>query len=146
MIADQQAAAAERDEALRETLRPMVGLPSHTIAARLTETGVQSPRGGPWSHNTVQRVLARQAASSAARRRGSEPPSPPGGQVGITSTKYGYLMGRLSFSRWLVWPRNRHLPLAAVVAPAGSRLSRKANQQARRRSCDCAGTSKDRNS
>ena len=59
MLAEQVAKAAERDAALAETLRSMVGLPSRTIAARLTEMGVQSPRGGPWSHRTVQRVMAR---------------------------------------------------------------------------------------
>jgi DNA invertase Pin-like site-specific DNA recombinase len=59
MIADMQAAAAERDVALRETLRPMKGLPSREIAAKLTALGIPAPRGGAWSHKTVQRVMAR---------------------------------------------------------------------------------------
>ncbi len=59
MIAKQQAAAAERDSALRETLRPMIGLPSRAIAARLNELRIAAPRGGVWSHKTVQRVMAR---------------------------------------------------------------------------------------
>jgi hypothetical protein len=60
MIADQQAAAAERDASLRETLRPIIGLPSRTIADKLTKLGIETPRGGKvWSHVTVQRVMAR---------------------------------------------------------------------------------------
>jgi len=59
MIADMQAAAARRDEALREVLRPMIGLPSRTIAAKLNDLGIAAPRGGAWSHKTVQRVIAR---------------------------------------------------------------------------------------
>ena len=60
MIADMQAAAAQRDAALRETLRPMIGLPSRTIAEKLTKLGIKTPRGGKvWSHVTVQRVMAR---------------------------------------------------------------------------------------
>ena len=46
MIADMQGAAAQRDAALRDTLRPMIGLPSRTIAAKLTEMGIEAPRGG----------------------------------------------------------------------------------------------------
>ena len=53
------AAAAARDAALRETLASMAGLSSRAIAERLTEIGVASPRGGAWSHTTVQRVMAR---------------------------------------------------------------------------------------
>jgi DNA invertase Pin-like site-specific DNA recombinase len=60
MIADMQAAAAQRDAALRDILRPMIGLPSRAIAAKLTSMGIETPRGGAtWSHNTVQRVMAR---------------------------------------------------------------------------------------
>ena len=59
-IAEQQAAAAaERDAALRDTLKPLVGLPSRTIAAKLNELGIAAPRGGAWSHMTVQRVMKR---------------------------------------------------------------------------------------
>jgi len=55
-----QAAAAERDAALSDTLRPMIGMASRTIAAKLTEMGIETPRGGTaWSHKTVQRVMAR---------------------------------------------------------------------------------------
>src|SRR6476620_10537425 len=49
MIADMQAAAATRDAALHDTLRPMIGLSSRTIAAKLTAMGIASPRGGAWS-------------------------------------------------------------------------------------------------
>jgi DNA invertase Pin-like site-specific DNA recombinase len=60
MIADMQAAAAARDAALRDTLRPMIGMASRTIAAKLTEMGIETPRGGTaWSHTTVQKVMAR---------------------------------------------------------------------------------------
>jgi len=60
MIADMQAAAAKRDAALRSVLQPMIGLPSRVIAQALTNEGIETPRGGKtWSHNTVQRVMAR---------------------------------------------------------------------------------------
>ncbi len=59
MIAEQQAKTAERDASLRETLRPMIGLSSRVIAAKLNELGIAAPRGGAWSHKTVQRVMAR---------------------------------------------------------------------------------------
>ena len=52
-------AAAARDEALRETLVHMVGMSSRDIAKRLTEKGVEAPRGGPWSYQTVLRTLSR---------------------------------------------------------------------------------------
>ena len=53
------AAAAERDAALRETLRPLIGLPLRTIAAKLNEQGIAAPRGGAWAHTTVQGVMRR---------------------------------------------------------------------------------------
>jgi len=59
MIAEQRAAAAERDAALRDVLRPMIGLPLRTIASKLDELGIASPRGGAWSFKTVQRVMER---------------------------------------------------------------------------------------
>jgi DNA invertase Pin-like site-specific DNA recombinase len=59
MIADMRAKAAERDAALRDTLRPMIGLSSRAIAAKLTDMGIEAPRGGAWSYKTVQRVMAR---------------------------------------------------------------------------------------
>ena len=60
MIADMQAAVAQRDAALRDTLRPMIGMASRAIAAKLSEMGIETPRGGTaWSHKTVQRVMAR---------------------------------------------------------------------------------------
>ena len=52
-------AAAARDAALRETLAPMAGLSSRAIAERLTELGIEPPRGGAWSHKTVLRMMAR---------------------------------------------------------------------------------------
>ena len=60
MIGEQQALAARRDAALRETLRPMIGMPSRAIAEKLTALGIDTPRGGTaWSYKTVQRVMAR---------------------------------------------------------------------------------------
>jgi len=37
---------AQRDASLRETLRPMIGLSSRVIAAKLNELGIAAPRGG----------------------------------------------------------------------------------------------------
>ena len=59
MIADQQKAAADRDASLRDTLRPLIGLPSRAIAAKLNELGIPAPRGGVWSHKSVLRMAAR---------------------------------------------------------------------------------------
>lgn len=59
MIEDMQAATAERDEAMRDVLRPMIGMASRTIAIKLNDLGIGAPRGGTWSHTTVQRVMAR---------------------------------------------------------------------------------------
>jgi DNA invertase Pin-like site-specific DNA recombinase len=53
------AAAAARDETLRETLAPMADMSSRAIARRLTELGIMPPRGGAWSHQTVIRMLSR---------------------------------------------------------------------------------------
>ncbi len=64
IIADTQVAAA-RDAALRDTLRPMIGLAPRAIAEKLTELSIQTPRGGKvWSHRTVQRVMARPGCSA----------------------------------------------------------------------------------
>jgi DNA invertase Pin-like site-specific DNA recombinase len=52
-------AAAARDEALRPVLEPMAGLSSRAIAQRLTEQGVEPPRGGAWSQKTVLRMMDR---------------------------------------------------------------------------------------
>ena len=52
-------AAAARDTALRDTLVPMAGLPSRTIADKLNQLGIPAPRGGAWSHKTVLNILAR---------------------------------------------------------------------------------------
>ena len=57
----QAAAAAERDEALRETLESMEGTSARAIAKRLNELGIEPPRGGAWSHMTVLRVKTRLA-------------------------------------------------------------------------------------
>jgi DNA invertase Pin-like site-specific DNA recombinase len=53
------AAAAARDEALRDTLVPMIGMPSRAIAERLNQLGIEAPRGGTWAHKTVLRVMSR---------------------------------------------------------------------------------------
>ena len=59
LAAQQAAAAAERDEALRETLESMEGMSARAIAKRLNEQGVEPPRGGAWSNKTVLRMMAR---------------------------------------------------------------------------------------
>jgi hypothetical protein len=70
MIARRQALTAERDASLRETLHPMVGMPSRAIAEKLTPTGIETPRGGTdWSHKTVQRVMARLGLQIRAPRQ-----------------------------------------------------------------------------
>jgi DNA invertase Pin-like site-specific DNA recombinase len=66
LAARNRAAAAARDEALRETLAPMVGMSSRAIAQRLTELGIEPPRGGAWSYQTVLRMLARLGLKAAA--------------------------------------------------------------------------------
>jgi DNA invertase Pin-like site-specific DNA recombinase len=53
------AAAAERDEALRPVLVSMAGQSSRAIAQALTKQGVEPPRGGAWSYQTVLRMQAR---------------------------------------------------------------------------------------
>jgi DNA invertase Pin-like site-specific DNA recombinase len=53
------ALAAARDAALRSTLESMAGVPSRTVAQRLTEMGVEAPRGGAWSYQTVLRMRVR---------------------------------------------------------------------------------------
>jgi hypothetical protein len=58
MIAEQQQRAADLDAALRDVLRPMIGLPSREIAAKLTPLGIETPGSMAWSHVTVQRVMA----------------------------------------------------------------------------------------
>jgi DNA invertase Pin-like site-specific DNA recombinase len=52
-------AAAARDEALKPVLKSMAGLSSRAIAQRLTEQGVEPPRGGAWSQKTVLRMIDR---------------------------------------------------------------------------------------
>jgi hypothetical protein len=37
----------------------MVGMSSRAIAQRLTELGIEPPRGGAWSYQTVLRMMAR---------------------------------------------------------------------------------------
>jgi DNA invertase Pin-like site-specific DNA recombinase len=59
LAAKNAAAAAARDAALRETLAPMVGTSSRASAQRLTELGIEPPRGGAWSYQTVLRMMAR---------------------------------------------------------------------------------------
>jgi DNA invertase Pin-like site-specific DNA recombinase len=52
-------ATAQRDAALRDVLAPLATLPSRSVADHLNARGIPAPRGGAWSHATVQRVLAR---------------------------------------------------------------------------------------
>jgi DNA invertase Pin-like site-specific DNA recombinase len=52
-------AAAARDAALRPFLASMVGQSSRAIAKALTEQGIEPPRGGTWSYQTVLRMMAR---------------------------------------------------------------------------------------
>ena len=59
LAAKNAAAAAARDEALRSTLAPMAGMSSRAIAQRLTQLGIEAPRGGAWSYQTVLRVMSR---------------------------------------------------------------------------------------
>ena len=59
-------AAAARDAALRPVLEPMAGLSSRAIAQRLTEQGIEPPRGGAWSQKTVLRMLARLGLKAGA--------------------------------------------------------------------------------
>ena len=59
------AAAAARDAALRETLRPMSGMPSRAIAEKLNELGIGAPRGGAWAHKSVLRMMARLGLKTA---------------------------------------------------------------------------------
>jgi DNA invertase Pin-like site-specific DNA recombinase len=61
----QAEAAAARDAALRVTLTPMAGMPSRAIADKLNQLGIAAPRGGVWSHTTVQRVMARLGLKTA---------------------------------------------------------------------------------
>ena len=70
LAAKNAADAAVRDAALRETLATMVGLASRTIAQRLTELGIASPRGGPWSQKTVLRMMACLGLQEVAARKG----------------------------------------------------------------------------
>ena len=58
LAAENAADAAARDEALRPT-GSMAGLSSRAIAPALTEQGIEPPRGGAWSHQTVLRMMAR---------------------------------------------------------------------------------------
>jgi DNA invertase Pin-like site-specific DNA recombinase len=60
------AAAAARDEALREMLAPMAGMPSRAIAAALNIRGIAAPRGGAWEHKSVLRMMARLSMRAAS--------------------------------------------------------------------------------
>ena len=59
LAARQAADAAARDEALRPVLVSMAGQSSRAVAQALTEQGVEPPRGGAWSYQTVLRMMAR---------------------------------------------------------------------------------------
>jgi DNA invertase Pin-like site-specific DNA recombinase len=54
-----KALAADRDQALRDTLTPMVGMSTRAIAQRLAELQIASPRGKAWSYQTVNRMMKR---------------------------------------------------------------------------------------
>jgi DNA invertase Pin-like site-specific DNA recombinase len=59
IAAQNAAAAAMRDAELRPVLESMQGLSSRAIAERLTERGIEPPRGGAWSQKTVLRMIER---------------------------------------------------------------------------------------
>jgi DNA invertase Pin-like site-specific DNA recombinase len=63
--AKNKAQAAARDEALRATLVPMVGMPSRAIAEQLNSRGIAAPRGGAWEHKSVLRMMARLGLKTA---------------------------------------------------------------------------------
>jgi len=57
--ADNAAAAADRDAALRPVLVELAGKTLREIAQALTDRGIASPRGGTWNQVTVMRALKR---------------------------------------------------------------------------------------
>ena len=57
--ADNVAAAADCDAALRPMLVELAGKTLREIAAVLTDRGIASPRGGAWNNVTVMRALRR---------------------------------------------------------------------------------------
>jgi DNA invertase Pin-like site-specific DNA recombinase len=63
-----KAQAAARDEALRDTLAPMAGMPSRAIAEKLNQLGIAAPRGGAWEHKTVLRMMARLGSTKETRQ------------------------------------------------------------------------------
>ena len=59
------AAAAARDDKLRETVAPMAGLSSRAIAEKLNALGIKAPRGGKWENTGVLRMMARLGLQTA---------------------------------------------------------------------------------
>jgi DNA invertase Pin-like site-specific DNA recombinase len=57
--ADNAAAAADRDAALRPILAELAGKPLRQAAQALTARGITAPRGGAWNQVTVMRVMRR---------------------------------------------------------------------------------------
>ena len=66
LSAKNAAAAAERDAALRETLAPMVGLPSRTIAEKLNAPGHEAPRA--WWALVARQCVAHDGTAWPANR------------------------------------------------------------------------------
>jgi DNA invertase Pin-like site-specific DNA recombinase len=67
--ADNAAAAADRDAALRPVLVELAGKTLRQAAQALTDRGIASPRGGAWNQVTVMRAMRRlgiERASEAA--------------------------------------------------------------------------------
>jgi DNA invertase Pin-like site-specific DNA recombinase len=75
--ADNAAAAADRDAALRPVLVELAGKTLREIAAVLTERGIDAPRGGAWNNVTVMRAMRRlgieRDADQVMRRLGVPP-------------------------------------------------------------------------
>jgi Resolvase, N terminal domain len=57
--ADNKAAAADRDAAVRPVLVELAGKTLREIAAHLTDRGIAAPRGGAWNNVTVMRAMRR---------------------------------------------------------------------------------------
>jgi DNA invertase Pin-like site-specific DNA recombinase len=59
LAAENKAAAADRDAALRPMLVELAGKTLREIARDLTDRGIEAPRGGAWNNVTVMRAMRR---------------------------------------------------------------------------------------